>query len=77
MGYGKNKRDIHLFETNVECHRRYYELLKEARIWNGQGQYWLANQCKILSDQLLQGDASVVTTIVKTDQHFVKTKKFT
>ena len=76
MGKNKNIAESHYFETNSECHRRYYELLKDAARWNGQGQYWLANECKILARQLLQGDESVVTTIIKSEDHFVKTKKF-
>ena len=42
----------------------------------GQGQYWLANQCNILSTMLLKGDTSKIDVIVKSEDHFWKTKKF-
>ena len=69
------KRETHLFDTNKKCLHRYYELLKEARVWNNSGQYWLGTQCEILAGKLLRGEESAVTTIIKTEDHFYKTKK--
>ena len=67
-------QETHLFDTDSKYLHRYSELMKEARIWNNSGQYWLAKQCTILANQLLQGDASVINTIIKTEDHFYKTK---
>ena len=69
------KKKVHLFETNIECHRRYKELLKEATFWNSSGQYWLGRQTEILAEQLLNEDKSVVNNIIKTEDNFCKTKK--
>ena len=52
---GKYTAGPHYFLTNPQCHHRYYELLKEAVIWNGSGQYWLAKECELLATQLLNG----------------------
>ena len=72
----KRKQEVHLFEIDGHSYRRYNELCKEARVWDNMGQYWLAKQTDLLAKQLLQGDASVVNDIVKTEDHFWKTKKF-
>jgi len=73
---GKYTAGPHYFLTNPQCHHRYYELLKEARTWNGAGQYWLAKECELLATQLLNGSTEHVNVIVKTENNFYKTKKF-
>ena len=65
----------HYFETDAHCHTRYHELLKEARIWNNSGQYWLGREAEILAEQLLKGDKSAATKIVKTEQHVRGTRR--
>ena len=72
MGY---KREIHLFETNGECHHRYHELLKEARFWNGASQYWLGHQCEIIASKLLNGDITALHETVKSEEFYRKTKR--
>ena len=66
----KHKQEKHLFDYDVEAHHRYEELLKESRIWNNMGQYWLGKQCSLLADRLLQGDESAKSLIVKTENHY-------
>ena len=73
---GQFKQEPHYFETDAVASKRYNELLKEANVWQGQGQYWLAHQCRILSTMLLKGDTSKIDVIVKSEDHFWKTKKF-
>ena len=73
---GQYKQEPHYFETDAYAHKRYNELLKEANVWQGQGQYWLANQCDILANMLLGGDTSKIDTVVKSEDHFRKTRKF-
>ena len=73
---GQFKHEPHYFETDAVASKRYNELLKEANVWQGQGQYWLAHQCRILSTMLLKGDTSKIDTIVKSEDHFWKTRKF-
>ena len=71
----KHHKQIHLFDVDSKYLHRYSELMKESRIWNNSGQYWLGKQCEILANKLLAGDTSAFTTIVKTEGHFYKTKK--
>lgn len=73
---GKYTAKPHYFLTNPHCHHRYYELLKEARTWNGSGQYLLAKECEILATKLLNGSKEHVNVIVKTENNFYKTQKF-
>ena len=70
------KQETHLFDTDIQCLQRYHELLKESRIWNNSGQYFLGKQCEILASKLLQGDNSSANIIIKTEDHFYKTKKY-
>jgi len=72
---GKFKHEEHYFETDTHCHRRYHELLKEARVWNNSGQYWLGREAEILAEQLLNGNKSAATTIVRTEQHIRETRR--
>ena len=65
----------HIFETDAHCHHRYQELLKESRIWNNSGQYWLGREAEILAEQLLKGDKSAATIIVRTEQHVRGTRR--
>jgi hypothetical protein len=63
----------HFFFNNFEYHHRYLELLKEARIWSGHGQYELAHQCEILAERILKLehlDESVLMTTIKTEQYW-------
>ena len=73
---GQYKHEPHYFEKDAYAAKRYNELLKESAMWQGQGQYWLANQCDILAKMLLGGDTSKINNIVKSEGHFWKTKKF-
>ena len=70
-----HKRETHLFDADSKYLLRYSELMKEARIWNNSGQYWLGKQCEIFANKLLAGNTSYFTHIVKTEEHFYKTKK--
>ena len=72
---GKFKHEDHYFETDAHCHHRYHELLKEARIWNNSGQYWLGREAEILAEQLLKGNKSAATKIVRTEQHIRGTRR--
>ena len=72
---GKYKHEEHYFETDTHCHLRYHELLKEARVWNNSGQYWLGREAELLAEQLLNGNKSAATTIVRTEQHIRETRR--
>ena len=69
-------REVHLFDHNVEAHHRYNELIREGRIWNSMNQFILAHECSVLAQRLLNGDDSVINTVVRTEGNFVMTKRF-
>jgi hypothetical protein len=43
-------------QDNPEYHIKYYELRKEARVWNNTGQYWLGQEANRRAASLLNGD---------------------
>ena len=43
-------------QDNPEYHIKYYELLKEARVWNNTAQYWLGQETNRRAACLLNGD---------------------
>jgi ribosome-binding protein aMBF1 (putative translation factor) len=65
----------HIFLSRTDLHRRYYELLKEARTWSGMAQYELAKQTNLLAQRLLNGE-EVSNVIIKSETYFMDTKKF-
>ena len=50
------KLEPHFLEQNPQYHLKYNELLKEARIWNNSGQYWLGKEANRRANCLLLGD---------------------
>ena len=52
----KNKRVKSFLELNDDYHIMYYRLLKEAKIWNGNGQYWLSKETENRAKNLLNGN---------------------
>jgi ribosome-binding protein aMBF1 (putative translation factor) len=64
----------HIFLSRTDLHRRYYELLKEARTWSGMAQYELAKQTNLLAQRLLNGE-EVSNVIIKSETYFMDTKK--
>ena len=56
-----NRRHQHraqntFLQDNPEYHAKYYELLKEARVWNNTAQYWLGREADRRAACLLKGD---------------------
>ena len=43
-------------QENPQYHIKYYELRKEARVWNNTGQYWLGQEANRRAACLLNGD---------------------
>ena len=54
-------------EENPEYHLKYYELLKEATIWNNSGQYWLGKEANRRASCLLQGDVLGYEKVIHSD----------
>jgi ribosome-binding protein aMBF1 (putative translation factor) len=73
--YQKQAIDPHVFLHNPNLHHRYNELLKEARMWNGMGQYELGTQSNILAQQILSGNTDAADIILKSETYFIQTKK--
>ena len=71
----KNKREKHFLEKNPEYIIIYYTLLKEARVWNSIGQYWLGRTSEIRAKYLLEGNVDEYKKIPRSESLFRKTKK--
>ena len=76
MGRNNYNATPHIFLSRPDLHRRYYELLKEARTWSGMAQYELAKQTNLLAQRLLNGEEEAATVIVRSETYFMNTKKF-
>ena len=75
MGRNNYNAAPHIFLSRPDLHRRYYELLKEARTWSGMAQYEIAKQTNLLAQRLLNGE-EVSNVIIKSETYFMDTKKF-
>ena len=73
---GMRKREKHFLENNPEYIVIYYALLKEARVWNGSGQYWLGKESEKRAKYLLEGDIKGYEKVPKSEKLFYKTKRF-
>ena len=73
---GKRRREKHFLENNPEYIVIYYALLKEARVWNGSGQYWLGRESEKRAKYLLEGDIKGYEKVPKSEELFYKTKRF-
>ncbi len=65
----KNRKPNFL-EEYQEYNLIYQNLLKEARIWNNSGQYWLANEASKKASQLLNGNTDGCDVATKTENFF-------
>ena len=63
-------RKLNLLEEYPEYNLIYLNLLKEARIWNNSGQYWLANEASKKASQLLKGNTDGCDIATKTENFF-------
>ena len=65
-----------LIQTNTFYNIQYQRLIKEARIWNSSGQYWLGNEAERRAIALLNNNISEYKTIKHSNELFWKTKQF-
>jgi hypothetical protein len=52
------KREKNFLEVNGEYHLMYLQFLKDARIWNSTGQYWLGIENTRRAISLLNGNVA-------------------
>jgi hypothetical protein len=50
------KVEPHFLELNPGYNLKYYELLKDARVWTSCGQYWLSQEAERRAKCLLNGN---------------------
>ena len=72
----RNNSVPEFLQKNPEYHLIYMRLLKEARTWNGSGQYWLGSECSRRASCLLRGDVDGYKTETQSEDLFFPTKKF-
>ena len=70
------KIDSKIGSANNENMLRYFQLLKEARVWGSQGQSRLSMEAERRAKCLLQGNVSDYEKVVNSERLFIKTKKF-
>ena len=68
MSKRRNKRKKSFLELNDQYHIMYYRLLKEAKIWNGHGQYWLSKETENRAKHLLNGNLTEALTPIKSEK---------
>ena len=72
----KYKTEENFIVKNPKYNIIYHALLKEERIWNSMGQYWLSRECSNRAARLLNGDIEDLKYPLKSEELFYKTKKF-
>ena len=70
------KIDSKIGSANNEHMLRYFQLLKEARVWGAQGQSRLSMEAERRAKCLLQGNVSDYENVVNSERLFIKTNKF-
>ena len=66
----------HFLSKNPEYNIIYHTLLKEARVWNSIGQYWLGKDCERRATALLNNNIEEYKIKGKSEELFYKTKRF-
>ena len=71
----KYTKEPHYFLEQPEYAIMYQRLLKESRVWNSMGQYWLSKECYNRATQLLNGDTECCKKPLNTEDLLYKTKR--
>ena len=64
------KKEPHFLELNDKYHVLYFQFLKEARVWNGMGQYWLGDESTKRALFLLNGNIDDALKPIKSEKHY-------
>ena len=64
------KREKHFLELNDEYHLMYVRFLKESRVWNSMGQYWLGNESMKRAKYLLHGNIDEALKPIKSENYY-------
>ena len=59
---------ITFLQDNPKYHIKYYELLKEASVWNNSAQYWLGQEATRRAACLLNGDIDGFNIVRHSDE---------
>ncbi len=65
------KREKNFLELNDEYHIMYYQFLKDSRIWNNTGQYWLGNESMKRAISLLNGNVEEALKPIKSENLYL------
>jgi hypothetical protein len=65
------KREKSFLELNDEYHLMYLRFLKDARIWNSMGQYWLGNEYTHRAKFLLNGNLNDALKPIQSEKFYV------
>ena len=68
----RKKREEHFLELNPGYNIEYYRLLRDAKIWNSQGQYWLGREAERRANSLLRGDIKEYERVTHSEELYFK-----
>ena len=66
----KRKREPSFLELNNEYLLMYMRYLKEERVWESTGQYWLAKETNIRAKALLNGNVEDALKPIRSEKLF-------
>ena len=69
----KGKREKSFLELNEDYLVIYERFLKEARIWNNSGQYWLGKETNNRAKLLLNGDVEEALKPIRSEKLYYHT----
>ena len=71
----QRKREQSFLELNNEYLLMYMGFLKEERVWESTGQYWLAKETSIRAKALLNGNVEEALKPIRSEKLFFHTHK--
>jgi hypothetical protein len=64
------KREKNFLELNDEYHLMYLQFLKDARVWNTMGQYWLGDENTRRAVALLNGNVDDALKPIRSENSY-------
>jgi hypothetical protein len=71
-----HKQEPHFLQLNPEYLLQYNILQKEYNVWQNSSQHWLAKDTERRMVALMNGNIEEFNKVSKSEQLFMKTKKF-
>ena len=69
-------KEKHLMDIDTFYHIEYKRLVKQAKVWNDTGQYWLGKECERRANAILNENIEEYKLENHSEKLFFKTKKY-